>query len=100
MFLSKAIIQNSPIKSREITQNHNIFNLSHAPFLEWTHACKKHFISAGILGTIMGIIILLANLESSEAMGKGVAFALLSVFYGVVLYCISDALVTGAREVL
>lgn len=67
--------------------------------LGYAEACKKHFISAGILGTIIGIIQMLAHLEDPSAWGRGAAVALLSVFYGVVLYCISDVLVAQAREV-
>ncbi len=63
--------------------------------LGYIEACKKHFITAGILGTIIGTIQTLAIVENPSGIGVGFAVALLSVCYGVVLYCISDALVGG-----
>ena len=66
--------------------------------LGYIEACKKHFISAGILGTIIGTIQVLTIVADPSGVGIGIAVALLSVFYGVVLYCISDALVAGVRK--
>jgi len=61
-------------------------------FVGYMKACKKHFISAGILGTVIGMIQILQNLSNPEHIGPGLAIALLTIFYGVILYCIADAI--------
>ena len=67
--------------------------------VSYIDVCKKYFISAGVLGTIMGIIMVLTRIEDPSNWGPGAGAALLSVFYGIVFYCITDALVAGSREV-
>ena len=66
--------------------------------LGYIEACKKHFISAGILGTIIGTIQTLLMIPEPSGIGAGIAISLVSTFYGGVLYCISDALVGGFRK--
>ena len=66
--------------------------------LRYIEACKKHFISAGILGMIIGTVHATANLANLSTILIGITVALLSAFYGAVLYCISDALVAGVRK--
>jgi len=63
-------------------------------FLEYIKACKKHFISAGVLITIISTIQMLRNLFSPDSIGAGVAVGLLPIFYGIILYCITDAITT------
>jgi chemotaxis protein MotA len=39
----------------------------------------------GMFGTILGLIILLGNIEDRSTIGKGMAVALLTTFYGIIL---------------
>ncbi len=43
----------------------------------------KYSVAFGVLGSILGIIYVLANLGSLATLGKGLAIVLTSVFYGV-----------------
>ncbi|MBW8016720.1 MAG: hypothetical protein FVQ82_11075 [Planctomycetes bacterium] len=61
-------------------------------FIKYITACKKHFMSAGILGTVIGVIQMLQGLSSPDSIGAEVAVGLLAVFYGIILYCIADAI--------
>lgn len=63
-------------------------------FVGYIKACKKHFISAGILGTVIGATQMLQNLSSPDSIGSGIAVGLLSPLYGIILYCIADAITT------
>ena len=61
-------------------------------FIGYIKACKKHFISAVILATAIGVIQMLQNLSSPDSFGAGMAIFLTPVFYGIILYCIADAI--------
>ena len=63
-------------------------------FLKYIKACKKHFLSAGILVTVIRITVFAQNLSNPESFGFGTAVALLAVYYGIILYCIADAITT------
>ena len=67
-------------------------------WLGYIQACKKHFITGGIVGTLIGSILTLANAKDFFVIRQGLAIALLSILYGVVLYCIADALVTKTKQ--
>ena len=62
--------------------------------IAYISGCKKHFISAGVVGTVIGTVQMLSTLDDPSQIGKGMAVALLSIFYGVVFYCAADSLVS------
>ena len=62
--------------------------------IAYISGCKKHFISAGVVGTVIGTVQMLSTLDDPSQIGKGMAVALLSVFYGIVFYCAADSLVS------
>ena len=45
-------------------------------------SASKAFIGAGVLGFIVGVVAMLANLDDPSAIGPAVAVALLTVLYG------------------
>jgi flagellar motor component MotA len=61
-------------------------------FLKYIKACKKHFFTAGLLLSIIIVTNMLQNLSSPDAIGRGVAIGLLPIYYGIILYCIADAI--------
>ena len=63
-------------------------------FLGYMAACKKHLITAGILGTIIGVILLLQNISNPDDLGGGLAVALLTLLYSVILFGIFEAFIT------
>jgi flagellar motor component MotA len=65
--------------------------------LGYIAACRKHFIPAGVLGTVIGVILTLRNLESPSQIGTGIAVALFTIFYSLMFYCVADALVARAK---
>jgi flagellar motor component MotA len=67
-------------------------------FLGYVEACRKHFISAGVLGTVTGVILMLQALEDPSQIGRGMAVALLTIFYGLVFYCVADALLANTKN--
>ena len=42
-------------------------------------------IAAGIMGTLIGYVLMLKNMDDPAAIGPGMALALLTTFYGIVL---------------
>lgn len=63
----------------------------------------KYAPAFGMLGTIMGLIIMLQNMDDPEALGPGMALALITTFYGslfanVVFLPIADKLGTRSEE--
>lgn len=66
-------------------------------FIEYVLACKKYFIPAGVLGTVVCIVLILRALEDPSKIGMGIAVALLSAFYGLVFYCVADALLINTK---
>lgn len=65
-------------------------------FVGYVASCKKYLIIAGVLGTIIGTIQLLANLSNPEDIGGGLAVALLTLLYSVILYGMAEAFVSVA----
>lgn len=45
---------------------------------------RQYFLLSGGIGTITGIIILLALLDSPETIGRGMAIALITLYYGMI----------------
>jgi len=62
-------------------------------YLEERHARGRSFFEQlgamgpawGMIGTLIGLILMLANLDDPEALGPGMAMALITTFYGSVL---------------
>ncbi|OHD18957.1 MAG: hypothetical protein A2086_06900 [Spirochaetes bacterium GWD1_27_9] len=48
---------------------------------------EKLIIVSGFISTFYGIIGMLCNLGNNEAIGKGLAASLLTIFYGAILIC-------------
>ena len=50
----------------------------------WAQA-KSYAVASGIIGTMMGWIIMLKNLDDMAAVGPGMAISILTILYGLVL---------------
>ena len=50
----------------------------------WTQA-RTYSVASGIIGTMVGFVIVLKNLDDIGAIGPGLAIAIITVFYGLVL---------------
>jgi len=59
---------------------------------------KKHLLTCGVLGTLIGVIQMLRHLSSPEAIGAGLAVALLCPFYSIILYGLSESFVNANRK--
>jgi flagellar motor component MotA len=59
---------------------------------------KKHLITSGVLGTLIGVIQMMRNLGDPEAIGAGLAVTLLCPFYSIILYGFSESFVNANRE--
>ena len=59
---------------------------------------KRHLIIAGVLGTIIGIIQMMQNISSPDEIGGGVAVALLTTLYSLILYGLTNAMVETAPK--
>jgi chemotaxis protein MotA len=62
-------------------------------YLEERHKTGKSLIDAfgalgpawGMIGTLVGLVLMLANLDDPDALGPGMAVALITTFYGAIL---------------
>ena len=50
----------------------------------WGQA-RRYVVAAGWIGVLVGVIIMLKNLDNPKALGPGLAMALITVFYATVL---------------
>ena len=56
-------------------------------------------IGGGVIGTLIGWILMLANLENPEMIGMGLSISLLTVFYGVTLkYLVCDPIAVRLKD--
>lgn len=46
---------------------------------------SRYILSAGLIGLLVGLIQMLRNLESPESIGHGMAVALLTTFYAIII---------------
>ena len=60
-------------------------NNRHQKGIHFFEQLAKYAPSFGLLGTVIGLIKLLAELENPEAVGPGMSVALVTTFYGIVL---------------
>ena len=67
-------------------------------FIAYIKQCRKSLIPVGILGTVTGLILILQNLSDPANIGQGMAIALLTVFYSIILYCVATSLVYKFKE--
>jgi flagellar motor component MotA len=51
-------------------------------------AMGKYLIASGVIGTMIGVIVMLGNLGDASAVGQGFAVSLITVLYAVVFYTI------------
>jgi len=63
--------------------------VSHTPepnprFAEIALHASRYIIGAGLIGTIIGLIQMLANLSDPSGIGAGMACALLTIFYAII----------------
>ena len=59
-------------------------------FSRFLQNAKRYVIHTGVLGTIIGFIIMGTRLSVADY-GPGSAVAFLSIFYGLIIYCLLDA---------
>jgi flagellar motor component MotA len=67
-------------------------------FVEYIASFKKHLIPCGVLGIVIGVIQMLRNLSDPESFGAGLAVALLTLFYSLIVYGICEAFVNANRQ--
>ena len=53
---------------------------------------KRYSIPSGVIGCLIGFVQMGANVSDPAKIPAGVGVAVLTIFYGLVLYCIIDAL--------
>ncbi len=58
---------------------------------------KRYVIHIGVLGCVIGFIQMGSNLTDMKWYPKGSAIALLTVLYGIIIYCILDAFTSQAK---
>ena len=62
-----------------------------------THKCVNYmgnmFVIMGLIGTLIGVVLLLQNLDDPEMVGPAVAIAIMTLFYSVILkgFCMHRA---------
>jgi len=49
---------------------------------EFWRQARKYSIGSGIIGTVIGLILMLAHMDDPAAIGPAMAIALLTIFYG------------------
>jgi flagellar motor component MotA len=54
---------------------------------------KKYSIPSGVIGCLIGIIQMCSSYTDPAQLPAGAAVAVLTIFYGLILYCIIDALI-------
>ena len=67
-------------------------------FIAYIDQCRKYLVPVGILGTFTGVIMMMQNLSDLSSIGHGMAIALLTVFYSIILYCVATSLVCKFKE--
>ncbi len=58
---------------------------------------KRYAIPTGVIGCLIGFVQMGRNLSSPEHIPAGVSVAVLTIFYGLILYCIIDTF-TGRQR--
>ena len=53
---------------------------------------KRYSIPSGVIGCLIGFVQIGANVSDPSQIPAGVGVAILTIFYGLILYCIIDAL--------
>ena len=53
---------------------------------------KRYSIPSGVIGCLIGFVQMGANVSDPAQIPAGVGVAVLTIFYGLILYCVIDAL--------
>lgn len=77
--------KNSVEASQALRLNANLYN---------------RFLTFGLIGTILGLAIMFAHMDNPDALGPGMAMALITSFYTVFVLIIINASATAARRQL
>lgn len=65
----------------------------------WERARPMAALSGGLLGTLIGMVLILENMDDPNAVGCGLAMALLSTLYGLILaYGVIQPMIFGLRQ--
>jgi len=59
---------------------------------------KRYAIPSGVIGCLIGFVQIGANVSDPSQIPAGVGVAILTIFYGLILYCIIDALAEQKHE--
>ena len=59
---------------------------------------KRYSIPSGVIGCLIGFVQIGANVSDPAQIPAGVGVAVLTIFYGLILYCIIDALAKQEHE--
>ena len=81
------LIDNVPLKELEpmLVTNLNLIERRHHLGIHFFDQLAKYAPAFGLLGTTIGLIQLLSNLQNPATIGQGMAIALVSTFYGILL---------------
>jgi flagellar motor component MotA len=59
---------------------------------------RRYAIPSGVIGCLIGFVQIGANVSDPSQIPAGVGVAILTIFYGLILYCIIDALAEQKHE--
>ena len=59
---------------------------------------KRYSILSGVIGCLIGFVQIGANVSNPSQIPAGVGVAILTILYGLILYCIIDALAEQKHE--
>ena len=59
---------------------------------------RKYSIPSGVIGCLIGFVQMGANISDPAQIPAGVGVAVLTIFYGLILYCIIDALIEQEQK--
>ena len=59
---------------------------------------RKYSIPSGVIGCLIGFVQMGANISDPTQIPAGVGVAVLTIFYGLILYCIIDALIEQEQK--
>ncbi len=58
---------------------------------------KRYLIPAGVIGCLIGLVQMGGNISDPKQIPPGVAVAVLTILYGLILYCIIDTFTDRER---
>jgi flagellar motor component MotA len=60
---------------------------------------RRYSIPSGVIGCLIGFVQIGANVSDPAQIPAGVGVAILTIFYGLILYCIIDALAEQKHKI-